>query len=262
MWFSHMISRLAGCFVSWKLPKAWVRLEIDFFARIFKVDLSEVKNPLESFNSLQAFFIRDLKDGCRPINHDSKLVSPCDGAYGQSGDIEKGEILQVKGQAYSVARLVGDDKLITSGTYATIYLSPRDYHCFHAPMAGRVVSATYIPGYLWPVNAWAVKNIKDLFCVNERMVIVLQAGEDQVVMVAVGATMVGKVKVMFDADMTTNMREQKIIRKDYGQAGMCFEKGDKIGHFEFGSTIVMLSNLTISSSPVGTPVQMGQKICV
>jgi phosphatidylserine decarboxylase len=266
----NAISRLMGKMVSLKLPKPLVKAEISAFGKAFGIDFDEVKEPLSHFSSLQDFFVRELKGGKRPVERDPKaLVSPCDGAWGQAGTIEDGTLLQIKGRPYRLAALLGDETLaqkLEGGQYATLYLSPRDYHRFHAPFAGRVTSATYLPGYLWPVNPWAVANVDELFCINERIAWVLQHDSDpdhMAVMVAVGATMVGKVHVEFDPSLSTNIASPLPDRRSYGLNARLFEKGEEMGRFEFGSTNVMITSPKFAKLQIESPstaIKMGQRM--
>lgn len=266
----NAMSKVMGMLVGAKLPKALVKSEIKAFGSAYGIDFDEVKEPLSHFDSLQAFFVRELKAGSRPIDKDPKaLVSPCDGAWGQSGQIKDNTLLQVKGRPYQLTSLLGDEALarkLEGGSYATLYLSPRDYHRFHSPLAARVTHATYLPGYLWPVNPWAVANVDQLFCINERVVSVLQHDSDPdhiAVMVAVGATMVGKVRVEFDPSLTTNISSALPDRRSYGLNARFFDKGDEMGRFEFGSTIVMAVSPKLAAlqfAEPGTAIRMGQRL--
>ncbi len=252
----NMISRWMGALASVPLPVSSREGIYSRFGRFFGVDFSEFDTPLKDFTRLQDFFIRALKSGVRPIA-DGELVSPCDGVFGACGIVTGGEMLQIKGRSYRLADLIGEEASAWEGaSYATIYLSPKDYHRFHAPCDGQVVKARYLPGYLWPVNPWAVANIDQLFAVNERLACWL---DEKAVMVAVGATMVGKVRVRFDASMTTNVSGLGIRTREYGSHAQHFAKGEEVGHFEFGSTIVLVSRVPIKAAP-GQPVKMGQAI--
>jgi phosphatidylserine decarboxylase len=222
---------------------------------------------LHSFESLQAFFTRRLREGVRPIDPaPDAVVSPCDGAWGAAGRVERGQILQVKGRHYELAALLGDletARRFEGGVFATLYLSPRDYHRFHAPCAGRVRRATYLPGELWPVNRIGVEGIEGLFASNERLcAFVTVAGETaDLALVAVGATMVGKVRLSFD-DLCTNCGSTRPETRDYGD-GIPLAKGEEWGRFEFGSTIVLVAAkdlLTLDVQPPGTAVRLGQRI--
>jgi phosphatidylserine decarboxylase len=263
------MSRIAGHVARVSLPGPLRRLQLRAFFGAFGVNFDEVKAPLASFQNVQEFFVRELKDGARPIDDaPAAFVSPCDGAWGQAGVVENGTLLQVKGRPYSVGALLGDDELakrFEGGAYATLYLSPKDYHRFHTPCAGDVTRADYLPGSLWPVNRAGVQFVEALFAQNERIVAYLEppGGHHCVAMVAVGATMVGKVKIDFD-DLETNIpRRGKSTREYEGEQRPHFERGGQWGRFEFGSTIVLLTTpgfVTLDVQPAGTPLVLGTRI--
>lgn len=263
---THALSRAAGWLAARPLPR-WLRVPaVRGFGRAVGVDFAEVAEPLDSFESVQAFFTRRLRDGVRPIDAaPDAVVSPCDGAWGAAGRISNGQLLQVKGREYDLAALLGDPAAarFEGGSFATLYLSPRDYHRFHAPCAGRVRRAIHLPGRLWPVNRIGVEGVAGLFAVNERICAFLSvAGADEdLVLVAVGATMVGKIRLTFD-DLTTNRGGWAPEIRSYG-AGVPLAKGEEWGRFEFGSTIVLVAApgvLRLDVRPPGTPVRLGQRI--
>jgi phosphatidylserine decarboxylase len=271
------ISRIAGWIASLHLPGPLQRLEIQLFARLAGVDLSEAKEPIEFHRSLQHFFTRALRDDARSIEGDSlSLVAPCDGAWGEAGRIEQGTLLQVKGRRYAVTEFLGDRDLASrydGGSFATFYLSPRDYHRFHTPLAGCFRRIDYIPGSLWPVNAIGLRGVDRLFARNERICAYLDVGGDsvdggrgaewtEIVLVAVGATMVGSIHLSFD-DLTSNTVGRRPARRDLGDRMPRFERGEQWGHFEFGSTIVMLTPpglCALEPRPVGEALRLGQVI--
>jgi len=263
----HLLSRLAGQAVTLRLPPRVQRWQIGVFGRAVGVDFSELRDPLESFGSLQEFFTRALRDGVRPIDPaPDAVVAPCDGAWGASGSVEHGTLLQVKGRPYSLAALLGDAgaaRRYDGGLYATFYLAPRDYHRFHMPCAARVCRATYIPGALWPVNRIGIEGIDGLFAENERLVAFLVVAQEpfDLCLVAVGATLVGKVRVTFD-DLTTNVAGSERVTRTYAECPR-FAAGEEWGRFEFGSTIVMIAApglLELDAQPPGTRLRLGQRI--
>ena len=265
----NAISRWAGALVSIRLPKALRPFFMKSYARIFGADLSEVRDPLDSFPSVQDFFVRALKDGARPIDDQpGVLVSPCDGSWGQSGIVEQGTLLQMKGRPYSLADLLGDEEdaaAYEGGVYATLYLSPKDYHRFHTPCAVRVTRARYLPGTLWPVNSAGVDLVPGLFSVNERICAFMNVNEPNqkghLCLIAVGATMVGKAKIVFD-DLETNLPGAQRVERTYPQ-GPQFDRGEEWGRFLFGSTIVLLATpgtLDLESEPAGSSLRLGTRI--
>lgn len=278
----NALSRLAGRFASLRLPGPLQRAEIRAFAWLADVKLAEARDPVESYASLQKFFVRELREGARPIKGDeTRLVAPCDGAWGVSGRIEAGTILQLKGRPYSVAELLGDPERAADyedGCYATFYLSPRDYHRFHTPMAGCIRRVDYCPGSLWPVNAMGLRGIDRLFARNERIIAYLDVGREEtgstatttattteippIALVAVGATMVGSVRLTF-ADLRTNLAGARAEQRHLGDPAPSFSRGEEWGHFEFGSTIVMLTpphHFEIDPQPLGRPLTLGEVI--
>ena len=263
----NALSRLAGRVATLRMPAAIQGWEIRVFARAVGVDLGEVRDPLESFACLQDFFTRALRDGVRPIDMaPDAVVAPCDGSWGAAGTVTDGALLQVKGRPYALADLLGGAAAaapFAGGAYATFYLSPRDYHRFHMPCAATVRRATYIPGTLWPVNRIGVEGIAGLFAQNERLsALFAVAGEAiDLCQVAVGATLVGKVRVTFDG-LTTNVRDGLAITRTYVDPPR-LAKGEEWGRFEFGSTIVMIAApglMGLEVRPPGTPVRLGTRI--
>lgn len=273
----NAMSRAMGWFASRRLPPPLQRLELALFARLAGVDLAEVARPLADYASLQAFFTRALAPGARPIEGgEDVFVSPCDGAWGASGRIEQGTLLQVKGWPYRVGDLLGDAALAArfeGGSYATLYLSPRDYHRFHAPAAGRITRLIYRPGALWPVNGIGLLGVESIFARNERICALLdvsqakgfvrgEGGANTIAMVAVGATMVGSVRLAFDP-LATNRPGALPEDRSLGDGGPALARGEEWGHFEFGSTIVLLippGLCALEIQPIGTPLRLGRAI--
>jgi len=228
------------------------------------------KKTIAEFESLQAFFIRELKEGARNLEGGSHtIISPCDGFFGTSGVVKNDTCLQVKGKTYHLSALLGDQELamlFDGGSYQTLYLAPQNYHRFHAPCDLKLIETAYLPGYLWPVNAKAVRNVDGLFCVNERIALFFETKLDRkvrIALVAVGATMVGKIRVKFDKTLTSNEKGALPKRRYFGSKGHSFERGQEIGHFEFGSTIIMVIDKaggSFDSKAVSSEVRMGEKI--
>lgn len=265
----HTMSAMAGKLFGLPTPKPLRKLACTAYGKVTGVNFDEVKEPLESFTSLQNFFVRELKDGLRPIDVAADAVTaPCDGAWGACGTIDDDTALQLKGRPYSVRMLLQDDALAArfeGGSFATLYLSPRDYHRFHAPVEGDVATLRYIPGALWPVNRAGLSLVDGLFTKNERIIAFLQPKDRPnalVAMVAVGATMVGKIKVAFDDDVTTNVRQPTTTVRRYDPP-VHLDKGQEWGRFLFGSTIVLLATpgvFDLEVQPEGTPLRLGTRI--
>ncbi|MBB82795.1 MAG: phosphatidylserine decarboxylase [Deltaproteobacteria bacterium] len=266
----NTMSRCMGRFASIAWPGPIQRAEIRLFALLAGVDLAEARDDVGDFATLQQFFTRALIAGARPIEGDDDvLVSPCDGAWGAAGRIEEGTLLQVKGRRYRVADLLGHEAWAAGydgGCYATLYLSPRDYHRFHTPAAGRITRLDYLPGALWPVNSIGLQGVEGLFARNERICAELTLGSSAdspgILMIAVGATMVGSVRLAFD-ELSTNVPGAAPVTRRLDRNPPVFARGEEWGHFEFGSTIVLLTpkdGPTIDPKPVGTPLRLGEAI--
>ncbi len=265
---SRLVGRLAGL----RLPGRLQLWEIELFARAVGIDLDEVGRPLESFSTLQQFFARPLSSGAREIDPGAgAVVAPCDGLWGEAGVIEDGRLCQVKGRTYSAASLLGDAAAaarFVGGTYATFYLAPHNYHRFHTPCALRIDRVDHVPGSLWPVNRAGLEGIAELFARNERLVAHATVTEPEatgksICLVAVGAVMVGKIRLTFD-DLTTNVAgAADSERSRRYQPGLPFERGAEWGWFEFGSTIVMLAEpgtVRLAIEPPGTPLRLGRAV--
>src|SRR5215207_7939053 len=237
----NALSRLAGALTAWRAP-APVRLAaMKAFARRYGIDLSE-SPELDVYRTFGEFFARPLRPGLRPIAPgDTVAVSPVDGVVSEVGTADGGRLLQAKGIDYTARALVADDALARSlegGAWATIYLSPRDYHRIHFPLGGEVVGWRYVPGKLWPVNPASVRTIPGLFTVNERLVTVLRTPLGRCAVVAVGATVVGRVRAYFDPTVPpTNVRGGAPASRDYDPP-LPVKKGQELGAFEMGSTVI------------------------
>jgi phosphatidylserine decarboxylase len=205
----------------------------------------------------------------RPIEGDeSVVVSPVDGTVSQGGKIEAGTLIQAKGVTYSLDQLLSYQRAFVEkfdgGEFVTIYLSPRDYHRIHMPINGQIEASTYIPGELYPVNKTGVKRIPELFAINERVITYIRTSFGHMALIKVGATNVGSIKVVYDESIVTNP-DKKLMRthKEY-QPPSSLAKGEEIGRFEFGSTVILLFepgqiDWIIPLIP-GTKVKMGQAI--
>ena len=260
----HGMSCAAGWIATRTVPDSLRPAVYRGFSRIFGAEPDDAELPLRDYPTLNAFFTRTLRTGLRPVAPDA-LVSPVDGTVGASGGARDDILVQSKGRNYSLAALLGDAALahrMDGGSFMTLYLAPRDYHRVHAPVGGEIVSATYIPGELWPVNVHAVTHVADLFAVNERIVVIVRTpGGGEVAVVLVGATMVGMTRVAFD-DLHTNARRRDVQRRTY-EPPIPVAAGGPLGHFEFGSTVILVCSPdagTLEPLPEHRAVRMGQRL--
>ncbi len=231
-----------------RLP-LWKNWQIRWFVRRYAVDMSQAKQPdplaYEHFN---AFFTRALRDDARPLGgDDSELVSPADGVVSQAGRIEDGALLQAKGHHYTARELLGGDAAdaapFAGGSFATVYLSPRDYHRVHMPTSGRLRRMVYVPGRLFSVNAATVERVPRLFCRNERVVSLFDTEHGAMAVVLVGALFVGCMEQVWCGVVTPPRRHRPVIT-DYGVAGESapsLARGEEMGRFNMGSTVIVLS---------------------
>ncbi len=263
----NALSRVAGAATRWAAPGPVRRLLIGGFVRHYGVDLTECADP-STFRTFGEFFSRPLRPGARPIAAGGDVVvSPVDGVVSEAGMAEGGRMVQAKGIEYRLPRLLSDEALarrLEGGPYATLYLSPRDYHRIHFPLAGRVSGWRYVPGRLWPVNAASVRNVPDLFCVNERLVTVLDGPLGRCAIVAVGATVVGRVRASYDPSIPpTNRAGAEPCSHDYARP-LEVEKGQELGAFEMGSTVILVFEKgRVALSPAlapGAAVRVGMAI--
>lgn len=236
---SLLMYRFTRCETVW-LKNAFIR----GIVRQYKVNMSEASetDPV-TYPSFNAFFTRLLKEGARPIA-EAQVVSPVDGMVSQAGPITSGRIVQAKGQNYSVLSLLGGDDAVTAefvgGQFATIYLSPKDYHRIHMPITGTVRKMRYIPGKLFSVSPRTARAVPDLFARNERVVVTFDTVMGPMVMVLVGAIFVGSMATVWSGQITPNYG--KVVQQwTYSDdEAMTLEQGEEMGRFNMGSTVILL----------------------
>ena len=264
----HLLSRLIGyaaeCRATWFKSRL-----INWFAKQYQVDMSEAAvEQLDAYEHFNAFFTRALKDGARPLDSGTDAVlCPADGAVSQLGKIEHGRIFQAKGHSFSVLELLGGDSAraaeFMGGEFATIYLSPKDYHRVHMPLAGTLREMVYVPGRLFSVNQTTAENVPELFARNERAVCIFDTERGPMAVVLVGAMIVASIETVWAGLVTPPKRELKSTRYDAAaRAPIELAKGAELGRFKLGSTAIVLfgpeqvqwaTDLAASS-----PVRMGQ----
>jgi len=270
------LSRAFGRLADVPLPRPLRRPVLGGFARMVGADVGEAAQPLESFGSLNRFFVRELKPGARAWPHDPHIAaSPVDGATGQLGRVSGGKLIQAKGRSYSLRDLLDEDgqwERFDGGAFVTLYLSPKDYHRIHAPCDGSIARARHVPGALMPVNLPAVMHVPDLFARNERLLCYMDGPLGRVAVVAVGAYNVGRISAAFDREWNaapgmdgwvTNRGKTEAATKTYDPP-VAVRQGDHIMTFHLGSTVVLVfepGRVELSPSlAVGTPVRLGMEI--
>lgn len=215
---------------------------ISRFIERYGVNMSEAVNPdPASYTTFNEFFTRPLKAGARPLAN-ADWVCPVDGAISQFGRIEKDQVLQAKGHRYSTTALLGGDVQLATqfdnGHFATIYLSPKDYHRIHMPCAGRLTRMIYVPGDLFSVNPATARGVPGLFARNERVVCVFDTDKGPFTLTLVGATIVGSMATTWHG--IVNPPRSKAVREwRYDTQNIRFKQGDEMGRFLLGSTVVM-----------------------
>lgn len=250
------------------LPTVFKNFAIRKFGEIYNISFDEAEKPYTEYRSIGDFFVRRLKPGLRPLES-SPILHPADSVISQIGAIENSRCVQAKNKSYSIHELIQDpalSKKVEGGLFATYYLCPTDYHRVHSPVDGTIKSVIHIPGTLWPVNDWSARTIDDLFSINERVVVEIESRLGVAVVVFVGATNVGKITLSFDSEIVSNQLETKGPRRKEYTNGIQIKKGDELGMFHMGSTIVMLYPKTILNQRSdwdvfrGRPVKMGQAL--
>lgn len=234
----HQLSRVVGKVAASENPIV-KNIVIQAFKSKYDIDLSiaEQTNPLQ-YKSFNEFFTRALKQGTRQVDtHLNSIVCPADGAISQIGQITDGEVFQAKGQSFSVEQLVGDPQLAApfkQGQFATVYLSPRDYHRVHMPFTGTLTETLYVPGELFSVNQVTAENVPNLFARNERMVCLFDTEIGRMAVVLVGAMIVAGIETVATGKVKPNGR------LDLQQHQLELQKGAELGRFYLGSTAIIL----------------------
>jgi len=215
------------------------------YIRSFRVDMSEARQPDPArYPNFNAFFTRALRANARPLEQaGGTVVSPVDGVISQLGNIESGRIFQAKGQDFGCAELLGGDADLAAcfdgGMFATLYLSPRDYHRIHMPIDGRLRSTIHVPGRLFSVNPTTTAAVPRLFARNERLVCAFETDLGSMALVLVGAIFVGSIETVW-AGRITPPRGRRILSRPAPEAMPALERGAELGRFNMGSTVILL----------------------
>lgn len=259
----HSVSGCMGWFARLRLPGPLLRLFLRWYIWKYNVNLSEVAAPFESFTSVVDFFTRELKPGLRPVDPDPAAVtSPADGLVYACGTVTDDKIPQSESQHFSAKELLAGREGYEGGSYAVIYLSPRDYHRVHTAKAGRVTRMQYVPGALWPVFPAATRKIPFLFSRNERLTAMIETSCGELALVMVGAFGVGRIRMVFDP-IVSNTGGKERIERDISPP-FVLAAGQEIGRFEMGSTVVLLfpPGRICWSVTAGQAVLVGERIGV
>ena len=253
-------------FAGWVAGSQWGSTTtgiINWFVQRYNVNMAEAANPdTASYKSFNEFFTRPLRADARPLAN-AAWISPVDGAISQCGPIDGDQVFQAKGHTYSTRALVGGDAALAAqfqaGEFATLYLSPRDYHRIHMPCAGRLTRMIYVPGELFSVNPTTARGVPGLFARNERVVCVFEGANGPFVMVLVGATIVGSMATVWHG-VVNPPRPGNVREWTYEMGSISLAQGEEMGRFLLGSTVVMLfPKGVIQFKPDWTP---GRPICM
>lgn len=262
----HLISR--GVFWATRLKTPLKNPAGKAFIKAFGIDMSQAaKEDIKDYESFNAFFTRELKAGARPIAEgDDVLACPADGAVSQSGTIKRGRVFQAKGQSFSLFELLGGHQELADqfmeGKFATVYLSPKDYHRLHMPLKGKLKDMIYIPGRLFSVAGHTVRTVPRLFARNERVACVFETDAGPMALILVGAINVAAIETVW-AGLVTPGRSKNIKHFTYENEEIVLDKGEEMGRFNMGSTVIVLTGKNVNwdfGFSADTPVQMGQSI--
>lgn len=242
---------------------------IRWFARAYRIDWREARyRSPGAYPTFNAFFTRELRPGARPVDGaPAAVVSPVDAAVSQAGIVQGGRLLQAKGHHFDLVRLLGGSPAraapFRGGSFATLYLSPRDYHRIHMPLGGVLEEMVCVPGRLFSVKAATTRAVPGLFARNERVVAVFRTGAGPLALVLVGAVFVGSIETVWHG-VVTPPREREVRRWEYPDGAVRLEKGQELGRFNMGSTVIALFGpgavRWVPDLAPGRRVRMGERI--
>jgi len=256
----HFLSKQMFRFA--RIENEWIKEAFTrWFVNKYQVNLAEAeRDGISDYAHFNDFFTRALKPQARPIS-ESPIISPVDGVVSQAGQIKDSQILQAKGHHFSLSQLLAGESVekIENGYFATIYLAPKDYHRIHMPIDGKLVSMRYIPGNLFSVNYKTVNKVNGVFARNERLLCLFDTVFGNVVLVLVGAIFVGSMETSWQGQVTPPYG--KVVKVyDYKEKEFGLFKGDELGRFNMGSTVIMLLPETAPTLKLqsGQELKMGQ----
>jgi len=267
----HALSRFVGKLAASETPFIKDTF-ISYFAKKFDIDMSEAAEAnLKSYATFNDFFTRALKEGTRPIDSDKlSIVSPADGEVSECGKIKNGQLMQAKGQQFSLHELLGGQPDLTeqfaNGQFATIYLSPKDYHRVHMPFEGTLRSSIYVPGQLFSVNHKTARNVPGLFARNERLVCIFDTPKGPMALILVGAMIVAGIETVWGGQVCplSGVVQRNQYDANGQSASVSLAKGDEMGRFKLGSTAIIITpdgtSDWIDNFEHGSKVKMGEKI--
>jgi phosphatidylserine decarboxylase len=251
------LTRAVGRLCERPLPPTLSRLVTAAFCTAYRVDLGEVEPVAGPYPTFDAFFTRALRDGARPVSTDV-VVAPADGMLSATGPVDTGTRIATKGSFYDVGELVGDPtdaRRYCGGSFAVIYLSPRDYHRVHSPVDGVMSRVRHVPGDLYPVNAIGERHVPQLLARNERVAIVLDTAElGRVTVVMVGAIVVGRISVTGLAGLPSASEDREL------SPSLSVRRGDEIGVFHLGSTVVLFVEPRVTLCRPEGKIRYGQSL--
>jgi len=264
----HFLSRLVLHATRWQWPY-WKNLLIGFFIRLYRIDMSTASEPeFRNYSNFNEFFTRTLRPGIRPVAKDShSICCPVDGSISQIGRIDGTGLFQAKGCTYDLSGLLAGDResidCFRNGSFATLYLSPRDYHRIHMPVGGHLLKMTYVPGRLFAVNNPATRQIPNLFARNERVLNLFATEYGNMSLIMIGALFVGSMDTVW-AGSVTPAKTRSIRRWDYEPDQISLDKGAELGRFNMGSSVILLFEPGkiewLPELTAGNQVLMGQQI--
>ncbi len=263
-WLSNQMYKLMRC--ENVLIKNFL---INMIIKQYKVDMSiALEQDINNFSHFNNFFVRELKTEARPFaTQENSIASPVDGAVSQVGSIENKQLFQAKGKSFSLSSLLANDRDLvekfSNGYFSTLYLSPRDYHRIHMPIDGTLKKMVYVPGDLFAVNQRTVENVENLFARNERTICIFETKLGPMAMILVGAIFVGSMETVWHQGTITPPYGKKVQFWDY-DGSLSLKKGEEMGRFNMGSTVVLLFGKNqmswLEQLQSGLPLKMGEQI--
>jgi phosphatidylserine decarboxylase len=263
----HFLSRIV--YAVMRCETKWVKNTLIYLiSKVAGINADEALSPDPAdYASFNAWFTRALKPGVRIFDSaEDAFLSPCDGRISETGALEENRILQAKGKTYTLQNLLANDPVcdeLMDGYFSTIYLSPRDYHRIHMPLAGQLARMIHVPGRLFSVAPYTARQVPNLFARNERVISVFNTKSGPLVMVLVGAMLVSSTETVWAGEVTPN-KNKDVSVKDYTGQDITLSKGEEMGRFNMGSTVILLMPAETlegkSELTAGTAVTVGQKL--